>query len=68
MVGQGDHPAPGVGRIFFEPEKLLRHGIHNDENKNAGRAHLADPIVETSQPLLSWQKPHREEKRDDNRD
>jgi len=47
-------------------EKHCGNGINTDENKNAGRYHLADPIIEIHHPLPDWQKPHREKERDDN--
>ena len=59
---------PGAdGQDGSRREQHCGQGVNTDENKNSGYTHLADPIVETSKPLLDWQKLHGDEETDHDR-
>src|SRR5207244_7301474 len=54
--------ADGENRSGSEQDR--GENVDADENENTDDSHLADPVVETFQPLLDGQKSHREKERD----
>jgi hypothetical protein len=73
--GHREEPFPQTqGKLGTDRENRSRreqhssHCVNGNENKNASGAHLANPIIEVSEPFANRQKFRRQKERDHNHD